>query len=88
MGNPTSTAESLVEAVLTAPAEAVPYATSNLEPLREHAVPILRKRFEEETAEPTHRLHAALALAEFGQVEHEFLVASIAKASAGIWNRP
>ncbi len=40
-------AESLVEAVLTAPADAVPYTIENLRPLARLAHPLLRQRFEE-----------------------------------------
>lgn len=75
-----SRAALLVDALLTAPAEAVPYAIQNLGPLREFAAPILRKRFEEDV-ESTHRLRAAVALAEFGEVEHDFLLTNIANAS-------
>jgi formylglycine-generating enzyme required for sulfatase activity len=72
-------AESLVEAVLTAPADGVPYAIENLRELREHAIPILRSRFSD-TTDPRHRLHAAFALASFGEVESEYISNSIAGA--------
>jgi serine/threonine protein kinase/formylglycine-generating enzyme required for sulfatase activity len=73
-------AESLVEAVLTAPADGVPYAIENLRELREHAVPILRSRFSDTTISMRHRLHAAFALASFGEVESEYISVSIAGA--------
>ena len=76
-------ASSLVESVLTAPPDAVPYTIENLNPLRKYAVPVLRKQFEDETADPTHRLRAAMALAEFGQVEHEYLIGRIVDAPPG-----
>lgn len=75
-------AELLADAVLTAPAEAVPYAMRNLEPLREHAVAILQKRFDDQDAEPLHRLRAAITLAEFGNVPREFLITNIGEAPA------
>jgi hypothetical protein len=75
-------AESLVEAVLTAPAEAVPYAIENLRPLRHHALPILRERLADETREKNQRLHAALGLAALGEVDEAFLIDAIADASA------
>lgn len=73
-------AELLVDAVLAAPARAVPYAIRNLEPIREHVLPILQNQYEDEAAERTERLRAAVALAEFGQVDEGFLVTSIAAA--------
>ncbi len=76
-------AESLVEAVLTAPADAVPYAIQNLRELREHAIPLLQNYVLDQTANPSLRLHAVFALATFGQVESEFLVSNIREASSG-----
>jgi hypothetical protein len=73
-------AESLVSAVLTAPADAVPYAIQNLEPLREHSLSILERQFENGQLPPPQRLHAAFALASFGRVERVFLVESIVSA--------
>ncbi|QDT91638.1 bifunctional serine/threonine-protein kinase/formylglycine-generating enzyme family protein [Gimesia algae] len=73
-------AKLLVDAVLAAPAKAVPYAIQNLEPVREHALPILRDQFGNAATARTQRLHAAVALAEFGQVDESFLVTSIAES--------
>lgn len=75
-------AESLVEAVLTAPSEAVPYAVENLRPLSRHALPILRARFSEENGAKNQRLHAALALAALGEVDEAFFVDAIVDSSA------
>ncbi len=74
-------AESLVEAVLTAPADAVPYAVENVRPLSRQAMPILRERFGDESREPIQRLHAALALAAMGEVNEPFLVDAIVNSS-------
>jgi len=71
-------AESLVNAVLTAPANAVPYAIENLEPLREYALPILERQYEGGQLPPLQRLHAAFVMAALGRVERYFLVESIA----------
>ncbi|HUG69923.1 MAG TPA: SUMF1/EgtB/PvdO family nonheme iron enzyme [Pirellulaceae bacterium] len=75
-------AELLIDGLLAAPADAVPYAVQNLEPLREYVVPILRELFEAEDTEALRRLRAAVALSEFGEGECEFLVTSIAEAPA------
>jgi hypothetical protein len=76
-------AESLVEAVLSAPPGGVPYTITNLEPLRDLALPLLRDRFQNAAREPSHRLHAALALAAHGEVEVDFLLDAIAAGPAG-----
>src|SRR5262249_19076734 len=59
-------AEALVEAVLTAPSAAMPYAVENLRPLSRHALPILRERFGDGRQAKNRRLHAALAMAALG----------------------
>src|SRR5207249_7359643 len=66
----------LVNAVLTAHPAAVSYAIQNLAPLRDHAIPILQQRFEDQAAEPAERLRAGIALAEFRHVSSEYLVGS------------
>lgn len=76
-------AESLVEAVLTAPPDAVPYAIQNLSVLREYAEPILRTRFEDASLEVTQRLHVAYALAEFDTFDFAFPFAGLKDASPG-----
>jgi formylglycine-generating enzyme required for sulfatase activity len=73
-------AESLVNVVLKAPADVVPYAIENLKPLREHALPILERQYEGGQLPPSQRLRAAFAMAAFGRVERDFLVESIASA--------
>jgi formylglycine-generating enzyme required for sulfatase activity len=71
-------AESLVNAVLTATADAVPYAIENVLPLRELAFPILERKYEDGQLPPVQRLHAAFAMAALGRVERDFLVKGIA----------
>ncbi len=75
--NDRTRAATLVDSLIAAPPEVVPYVIENLEPLREYALPILRKRFEAADTESVQRLHVVCALAAFGQVECEFLVSSI-----------
>ncbi len=74
-------AESLVEAVLTAPPQAVPFAIQNLEPLKELAIPVLKDRIQASETDPSQRLHAACALSAFGEVHVDVLVSSIDTAS-------
>lgn len=74
-------ARTLVQSALTAPAEELPYLLDSLEPLREHAEPLLREQMTSATGDPTHRLHAVLALARFGKVEHQLLAKEIAHSS-------
>jgi formylglycine-generating enzyme required for sulfatase activity len=62
-------AASLADAVVTAPPDAVPFAIENLRPLKELAGPLLRERMIDQAKPPAQRLHAALALADYGQVE-------------------
>lgn len=70
-------AATLVNSLLIAPPQDVPEALSKIGPLREYSLPILRERFEDPTTAPTSRMHAAMALAEFGQPEQEFLLDQI-----------
>ncbi len=72
-----------VEALLVAPPQGVPYVLENLSSMRWHALPILRERLTEKSREPSQRLHAAMALAQFGEVDVPFLIASIPQAQAG-----
>ena len=67
-------------AALAAPADAVPYAIQNLEPLRELAIPILGRHYEDGQLPQSQRLRAAFAMAALGRVERDFLVESIASA--------
>ena len=79
-------AASLVEAVLSAPPEAVPYAVGNLQPLKDHAAPLLQRRQADTSQSDAHRLRAAVALAELGkQFDVELVVASIAAADHREW---
>lgn len=68
-GNDKERAAALVDSLLTAPPTGVPYAMQSLVPLSEYALPPLRSAFGDETRPPAQWLHAAMALAEFGQVE-------------------
>jgi len=76
-------AATLIESLLTARAETVPYAIQNLEPLREHARPALRARFDQPDIDPTRRLHVACALAAFGEFNFAFPFADLKDASTG-----
>ena len=53
-----------------------------LRPLRDLAIPMLRARFADTSLDFRHRLHAAVALAAFGEIERDFLLDSIATAPA------
>ncbi|MEQ8784793.1 MAG: bifunctional serine/threonine-protein kinase/formylglycine-generating enzyme family protein [Pirellulaceae bacterium] len=79
--NDRARARSHVENVLTAPAAGLPYAIELLEPLEEYAVPLLRDRFGDPECDDSQRLHAAIALAHFGDVRVEFLVTNIGTAA-------
>jgi formylglycine-generating enzyme required for sulfatase activity len=76
-------AASLVDAVLTAPPDAVPFAIENLRPLRELAGPLLRERMGDQAKPPAQRLHAALALADSGQVEADAIAELIPAVADG-----
>jgi formylglycine-generating enzyme required for sulfatase activity len=76
-------AEALVDAVLAAPPEVVPYAIGNLKPVEDLALGILQERFGDAETEANERLHAALALAASGQVDQDFLLSSIATGRVG-----
>ncbi len=60
-------AESLVAALLTARAEAVPDAIQNLEPLKDYAIPLLEQRLQNLSLPDSQRCHAAFALFRLGQ---------------------
>jgi hypothetical protein len=76
-------ADMLVRAVLTARAQAVPYAIANLESLREYVTPMLQQQLAKETSDPIQRLHAAMALAHFGENRADVLIEGIAVAPSG-----
>ena len=61
--------ETLVQSVLTAPPEAVPYAIERLIPLRRYAIQPLDEQLEREDLPITQRLHALAALAELQQID-------------------
>ncbi len=81
--NDRSRALSHVENMMNAPAEGVPFAIKLLEPLAEHTIPLLRERFGSSELSETQRVHAAMALAEFGEVETDFLVHNISNVAVG-----
>ena len=66
-------AELLVDALLSALANAVPYAVQNLRPVETHAAGILNRHFRKADT-LAQRLRAAVALTEFGHDQHAFLV--------------
>jgi serine/threonine protein kinase/formylglycine-generating enzyme required for sulfatase activity len=71
-------AEVLVDRVLNASPSDVPDAIKSLDPLRDFAQPILRARFQESPEGSGQKLHAAFALASFGEVAQTFLIQRIA----------
>jgi serine/threonine protein kinase/formylglycine-generating enzyme required for sulfatase activity len=76
-------AETLVQAVLDAPAEGVPYTLDNLQPVRDLAMPLLHDRLEDTQLDPRSRLRAAEALASYGDVQEDFLLDHLATAPPG-----
>ncbi len=70
----------LVDAVLAAPAEAVPYAIQNVDAFHSHAIPILEQFYDHSETNPIHRLRAAAVLAKNGVVHHEDLIKFIETA--------
>ncbi len=83
IGNDRNRAATLVDSLIAAPPEAVPYLIENKAPLREHVVPILRTRFDESDGDATVQLHVACALAEFGESDFVFPLAALKDASPG-----
>jgi serine/threonine protein kinase/formylglycine-generating enzyme required for sulfatase activity len=81
--NDRNRAATLVDSLITAPPEAVPYVINSMEPLREHVVPILRTRFDETADDPTGQLHAACALTAFGEPDLFFPFACLKDAKPG-----
>lgn len=70
-------AETQVAAVLSAPADGVPYVIEALRPNQEKALPLLRQRFSDESLTKSERLHAAYALAALGEVHVDRLEQAI-----------
>ena len=71
--NDRTRAATLVDAVATAPADALPYAIENVRPVREYALPIMLSRFDS-VQDPVQKYHLALALNDFGEVKVDFLI--------------
>lgn len=67
-------AELLVDNALVAPADALPYAARNIEPLREYALPALHQRFDDNRIDPARRLRAAVLLTQFGETRVPYLI--------------
>lgn len=72
---------SLVSALSTARPSVVPITIEAIRPFRDEALPMLAQQFADATDE--HKLHMAYGLADFRQVEAEFLVDSIGTADSG-----
>jgi hypothetical protein len=69
-------AQTHVDLVANAAPQDVPAAIEHLRPIRNLALPLLLRQFQE-TTEPSQRLHIAFALASFGEVKEEFLLQRI-----------
>ena len=76
------TAGALVTSLLSAPASSVPYAIEKMQADREHAIPELRKVFNDSGVDFDHRFLAAIGLASFGDVRCDFLVETVAHIDA------
>ena len=70
----------MVETLLSSRPDAVPLAIANLFPFRHHAILRLSSFCDDKSREFEQRLHAAYALAEFGEVKVEFLASAISAA--------
>ena len=68
--------------MLAAPPEALSYAIGNLRPLAQHVRQSLRETLADKSRPSDLRLHAACALADFGEVDAEFLVSAIGTAES------
>jgi serine/threonine protein kinase len=71
----------VVQAVLTGPVEAVPYAVENLNRFRAHAVPMLEQLSSATDIHPAQRLRATSVLAYYGDVRHAALIEGIDAAA-------
>jgi formylglycine-generating enzyme required for sulfatase activity len=63
-----------VSGLLNAAPGGVPAALQNVEPYRGPALALLRSQFRDSSVDPPQRLHAAYALAQFGEAPVEFLI--------------
>jgi formylglycine-generating enzyme required for sulfatase activity len=75
-------AESRVQAVLVSSPADVPQGVEQLRSYRRAVLPLLRERLRDPAADPSHRLHAAMALAALGEAPQDFLVEAVATAPA------
>ncbi len=75
-----STAEALVQALLSATAAEVPNAIDQLKAHPGMAPGLLRARFQQAALDPTQRLHAAFGMAAFEEAPRDFLVEGVATA--------
>jgi serine/threonine protein kinase/formylglycine-generating enzyme required for sulfatase activity len=71
----------LVDALLIAAPDSVPYLLQTLDDHRELAVPRLRRTFADGRADPALRLRAAIALTAFGEPQTRFLLDAVPTAS-------
>jgi eukaryotic-like serine/threonine-protein kinase len=73
-------AATLVEALLRAHPDGVPYVVENLRSVRDVAVPLLRQRLADPDLDERKGMHAAMALVELGEPDDDFLLKRIATA--------
>jgi formylglycine-generating enzyme required for sulfatase activity/tRNA A-37 threonylcarbamoyl transferase component Bud32 len=73
-----------VDALVTAAPDAVPLAIEFLRAAPETARELLRNRLQDDSADPTERLHAACALASLGEVHSQMLIDSIAQVAPSV----
>lgn len=74
-------AESRVEAVLSAPAAGLPFAIETLSDYQEYAIPLLKERLESDSLSDRQRLNIALVLARFDEMQDDFLISQIRNCS-------
>jgi formylglycine-generating enzyme required for sulfatase activity len=74
-------AETAVAHLLGAGPDQVPDALRSLQRVSATALPLVRRHFEDQPAESSQKLHAAYALAQFGEHPTEYLVDSIPRVT-------
>jgi formylglycine-generating enzyme required for sulfatase activity len=79
-----ASAESLVEAAMTGPASAVPSAAKTLQPLTEHAIPLLRNRLADQQTFGWRRVRVACLLAALGDADVSVVFQELRRDSS--WN--